>query len=100
MVRFLLPQGGCQRWWLRPFLRYLRVIPLPPESEARGLLRALQQAREAIQQGEVIGLFAEKSVSRIGVMLPFRRELERIMEGVQAPIMPVCLDGVWGSIFS
>ena len=100
LVRFLVPQGVCQRWWLRPFLRYLRVIPLPPESEARGLLRALQQAREAIQQGEVIGLFAEKSVSRIGVMLPFRRELERIMEGLPAPIIPVCLDGVWGSIFS
>jgi len=99
-VRFLLPQDVCDLWWLRPWLRYLRVIPLPPESTPPDLVRALHQARDAIRQGEVVGLFAEKSISRIGVMLPFRREFERIMEGVDAPVIPVCLDGVWGSIFS
>ena len=99
-VRFLLPQVICDIWWLRPFLRYLRVIPLPPEQQPRELVRALQRAREAIQQGEAVGIFAEQSISRIGVMLPFRHEFERMMEGTNAPIIPVCLDGVWGSIFS
>jgi acyl-[acyl-carrier-protein]-phospholipid O-acyltransferase/long-chain-fatty-acid--[acyl-carrier-protein] ligase len=33
-------------------------------------------------------------------MLPFRRGLERIMKDVDVPIIPVNLDGVWGSIFS
>lgn len=99
-VRFLLPTSVCAKRWLAPFVRYLRVIPLPPESEPREMIRALRAAREAIDAGEVVGLFAERSISRIGVMLPFRRELERIMEGATAPIVPVCLDGVWGSVFS
>jgi acyl-[acyl-carrier-protein]-phospholipid O-acyltransferase/long-chain-fatty-acid--[acyl-carrier-protein] ligase len=99
-VRFLLPQAVCDLWWLKPWLRYLRVIPLPSEAQPRELVRALRQTHEAIAAGEVVGIFAEKSISRIGVMLPFRREFERIMEGLQAPIIPVCLDGVWGSIFS
>ena len=99
-VRFLLPEDVCGVWWLRRFLRYLRVIPLPPESQPRELLRALHQARDVIRQGEVVGIFAEKNISRLGVLLPFRREFERIMEDVTAPIVPVCLDGVWGSIFS
>ncbi len=99
-VRFLLPEEVCGLWWLRPWLRPLRVIPLPPQGHARELLRALNVAREAIRSGEVVGVFAEKNVSRIGVMLAFHREFERLMEGVQAPIIPVCLDGVWGSIFS
>ncbi len=99
-VRFLLPQRVCERRWLKPWLRYLRVIPLPSEAQPHDLSRALQLARDAIQQGEVIGIFAEKDISRIGVMLPFRREFERIMEGVSAPIIPICIDGVWGSIFS
>ncbi len=99
-VRFLLPADVCGLWWLKPFLRYLRVIPLPPESQPRELIRALHQARDAIRHGEVVGIFAEKSISRIGVLLPFRREFERIMEDLDAPIIPVCLDGVWGSIFS
>jgi acyl-[acyl-carrier-protein]-phospholipid O-acyltransferase/long-chain-fatty-acid--[acyl-carrier-protein] ligase len=99
-VRFVLPQDICAVWWLKPWLRRLRVIPLPPDSEPRELERALRQAHEAIACGDVVGLFAEKTISRIGVMLPFRRELERIMEGLDAPIIPVCLDGVWGSVFS
>src|SRR5512140_3001483 len=85
-VRFLLPEEICARSWLAPFLRYLRVIPLPAESQARELTEALRLAREAIQAGEVVGMFAERHISRIGVMLPFNRELERIMEGVTAPI--------------
>ena len=99
-VCFLLPRGVYDLWWLKPFLRYLRVIPLPSEQQPRELTHALQQVRDAIIRGEVIGIFAEKSISRIGVMLPFRHEFERIMEGVESPIIPVCLAGVWGSIFS
>src|SRR5260221_11831367 len=93
-VRFLLPQDVCEWWWLKPLLPYLHVIPLPPESQPREFIRATHQARDAIRQGEVVGIFAENNISRIGVLLPFRRELERIMEGVDAPIIPVCLDGV------
>ena len=37
---------------------------------------------------------------RLGRLLPFRRGFERIMQDVDAPIIPVSLDGVWGSIFS
>ncbi len=99
-VRFLLPQEVCEWWWLRPFLRRLEVIPLPPDSKPRELLSALHQARDLIRQGQIVGIFAEKNISRIGVMLPFRCDFERIMEGVDAPIIPVCLDGIWGSIFS
>jgi acyl-[acyl-carrier-protein]-phospholipid O-acyltransferase/long-chain-fatty-acid--[acyl-carrier-protein] ligase len=39
-------------------------------------------------------------MTRIGQMLPFRRGMERVMKGVDVPIIPVNLDGVWGSIFS
>ncbi len=98
-VRFLMPEGICARWWFLPWAKLLRFIPLPEEHHPR-LAGALRQAAEAIRQGEVIGIFAERNISRIGIMLPFRRELERIMQEVKAPIVPVCLDGVWGSIFS
>jgi acyl-[acyl-carrier-protein]-phospholipid O-acyltransferase/long-chain-fatty-acid--[acyl-carrier-protein] ligase len=99
-IRFLIGEEVCSRWWLRPWLRLLRVIPLPGEEQPRALIQALRQAHDAIRNGEVVGLFAEKQIPRIGVMLPFHREFERIMKGLEAPIIPVCLDGVWGSIFS
>ena len=61
---------------------------------------SLRQASEAIRGGEIVCIFAEGQITRIGQLLPFRRGLERIMKGVDAPIVPVSLDGVWGSIFS
>jgi acyl-[acyl-carrier-protein]-phospholipid O-acyltransferase/long-chain-fatty-acid--[acyl-carrier-protein] ligase len=48
----------------------------------------------------VVCIFAEGQITRIGQLLPFRRGLERIMRDVEAPIVPVNLDGVWGSVFS
>jgi acyl-[acyl-carrier-protein]-phospholipid O-acyltransferase/long-chain-fatty-acid--[acyl-carrier-protein] ligase len=33
-------------------------------------------------------------------MLPFRRGFERIIKGIDVPIIPVNIDGIWGSIFS
>ncbi len=97
-VRFLLPEEVCSRWWLKPWMRLLRVLPLT-EGKAE-LATALRQAGDSLRRGEVVGVFPEKNISRIGILLPFRHEFERLMEGVEAPIIPVCLDGVWGSIFS
>jgi len=99
-VRFLIPSDICGIWWLRPFLRFFRVIPLPPATQPREFIRALHEARDAIRKGEAVGIFPENNISRIGVLLPFRDEFERIMEDVEAPIIPVCVDGVWGSVFS
>jgi acyl-[acyl-carrier-protein]-phospholipid O-acyltransferase/long-chain-fatty-acid--[acyl-carrier-protein] ligase len=50
--------------------------------------------------GEVVCVFAEGEISRTGRLQPFARGLERIMRGLDAPIVPVCLDGLWGSVFS
>ena len=64
------------------------------------MIRSLRTASEAIRNGEVVCIFAEGQITRIGQLLPFRRGFERIMKNVDAPIIPVHLDGVWGSIFS
>src|ERR1700745_3868713 len=39
-------------------------------------------------------------MTRIGQLLPFRRGMERIVKGVDVPIIPVHLGGGGGSIFS
>ncbi|MDH4187034.1 MAG: AMP-binding protein, partial [Nitrospira sp.] len=39
-------------------------------------------------------------ITRTGTLLPFREGYERIVKGRSAPIIPVHLDRVWGSLFS
>jgi acyl-[acyl-carrier-protein]-phospholipid O-acyltransferase/long-chain-fatty-acid--[acyl-carrier-protein] ligase len=61
---------------------------------------ALRRCGDAIRGGDVVCVFAEGGITRTGGLMPFQRGLEKIMRGMDAPIVPVALDGVWGSIFS
>jgi len=99
-IRFLVYKGIYDLPHLKPFMKVLRAIPISSELRPRDMLKSLRAATEAIQAGEVVCIFAEGQITRIGQLLPFRRGFERIMKGVDAPIVPVSLDGVWGSIFS
>jgi acyl-[acyl-carrier-protein]-phospholipid O-acyltransferase/long-chain-fatty-acid--[acyl-carrier-protein] ligase len=99
-VRFIMFKGIYEQRWIKPFAKILRVIPISSELRPREMLQSLRTASEAIQNGEVVCIFAEGQITRIGHLLPFRRGFERIMKDVEAPIIPVALDGVWGSIFS
>jgi acyl-[acyl-carrier-protein]-phospholipid O-acyltransferase/long-chain-fatty-acid--[acyl-carrier-protein] ligase len=99
-IRFLMFKDSYEHPLIKPFARILRVIPISSQLRPREMIHSLRTATEAIQDGEVVGIFAEGQMTRIGQMLPFRRGFERIMKGVEAPIIPVNLDGVWGSIFS
>ena len=78
----------------------IRAIPISSELRPREMLQSLRKASDTIRSGEIVCIFAEGQITRIGQLLPFRRGMERIMKGVDAPVVPVNLDGVWGSIFS
>ena len=99
-IRFLFYKGIYDLPYVRPFAKMIRAIPISSELRPREMLQSLREATNAIKNGEVVCIFAEGQITRIGQMLPFRRGFERIMKGVDAPIVPVNLDGVWGSIFS
>ena len=99
-IRFLIFKGIYDLPYIKPFAKMIRAIPISSELRPREMIHSLREASNAIRSGEVVCIFAEGQVTRIGQMLPFRRGMERIMKGIDAPIVPVNLDGVWGSIFS
>ncbi|HLZ13782.1 MAG TPA: acyl-[ACP]--phospholipid O-acyltransferase [Candidatus Acidoferrum sp.] len=99
-IRFLMFKGSYEHWLVKPFAKIMGVIPIASNQGPRELIHSLRAATEALKNGELLCIFPEGQMTRIGQMLPFRRGLERIMKGVEAPIIPVHIDGVWGSIFS
>jgi len=69
----------------------------------RDAIQAIHTARKELAAGHVVCIFAEGAISRTGNILPFKRGMEKIVEGPEAsavPIVPVHLDRLWGSIFS
>jgi acyl-[acyl-carrier-protein]-phospholipid O-acyltransferase / long-chain-fatty-acid--[acyl-carrier-protein] ligase len=74
------------------------VIPL--SSRPKELAAAIKTAREALNNGELVCVFAEGGISRTGQVQAFRPGIMKILQGTDAPVVPVYLDELWGSIFS
>jgi len=96
-IRFLMFKDIYESRWIKPFAKILRAIPVSSDQRPRELIQSLQAASDAIRAGEVVCIFAEGQITRIGQLLEFQRGFERIMKNVDAPIIPVGLDNVLGS---
>ncbi len=84
--------------WLRWFGRMGRVILLHPGKKS--IIESLRNAREAIKSGEIVCVFPEGGITRTGEMQEFQPGILTILKGTNAPIVPVYLDGMWGSLLS
>src|SRR5271165_1330056 len=100
LIRFVMYQGIYDLPIVKPFAKMMKAIPISSELHPREMITSLRIASDALREGEIVCIFAEGQITRTGQLLPFRRGLERIMKGLDVPIIPVNLDGVWGSIFS
>ncbi|HKW03650.1 MAG TPA: acyl-[ACP]--phospholipid O-acyltransferase [Vicinamibacterales bacterium] len=98
-VRFLVYGPYYRMPFAHGFLRRMHAIPVTAGNH-REVAEAIEEARAALAAGHVVCIFAEGAVSRTGNLLPFKHGFERIVHGLDVPIVPVYLDRVWGSIFS
>lgn len=99
-IRFFMWAPYTRLPGLRLIARLAKVIPVQGTAGPRAIIQALRTASEALANGEVVGIFAEGGVTRTGFLLPFQRGFEQIVKRSPAPIIPMCVDHVWGSIFS
>ena len=95
-VRFIIDAGVYKNRFLNPVLRAVGCIPIT----ARKAKDAMREAVARIQAGEIVCLFPEGELTRIGSLLRLRRGYEIIARQAEAPVVPVWLDRLWGSIFS
>lgn len=99
-VRFIIWAPFLHVPVLRLLLRLARVIPIDSKAGPRAIIQSLRLASEALEKGELVCIFAEGGITRTGFLLPFHRGFEQILKKSPVPVVPVCLDHVWGSIFS
>lgn len=95
-VRFIGFSGLAKARFIKFIFKMTGVIPVSP-TNAR---EAITKAAEHIAQGEVVCIFPEGGISRTGTMHGLKRGFELIAKRANAPVIPVSLDGLWGSIFS
>ncbi len=98
-VRFMVLKEMYELPALNWFFRRIKAIPVD-QTHHRGMVEAIRAARQQLAEGRVVCIFAEGTITRTGNLGPFKRGFERIVDGMDVPIIPVHLDRVWGSVFS
>ncbi|QDU79844.1 Bifunctional protein Aas [Polystyrenella longa] len=99
-IRMIAYEDYVNKPWIKWVAKLFGVIPIKPEAGPKALITSLQQARQAIEQGELVCIFAEGQLTRTGQLQQFQGGVMHILKGTDAPVVPVYLDELWGSIFS
>jgi len=99
-IRFVMLRDIYQQRGLHWLFRLMGVIPIAPDAAPRHIAASLQSARNALEQGYLVCIFAEGKITRDGRLQGFRPGFERILRGTGFPVIPAHLGGLWGSIFS
>ncbi|MFN0075933.1 MAG: MFS transporter [Prosthecobacter sp.] len=95
-VRFVIWDMLYRLWWLNGFLRLIGTVPISP-TRAKDAVRSVAAA---LKEGEVVCLFPEGQITRHGMINELRKGFELMARQGDAQVVPVCLAGLYGSIFS
>jgi acyl-[acyl-carrier-protein]-phospholipid O-acyltransferase / long-chain-fatty-acid--[acyl-carrier-protein] ligase len=99
LVRFLMWRPFYEKPVVHSLFRILRAIPVSAGSPKENAT-SIETARKALLNGELIGIFPEGHITRDGSVDRFNRGFERIAEGIDIPIIPIHIDGLFGHPFS
>lgn len=100
-MRFVMSREIFTTWkWCRPFFRLARAIQIHATDNAKALVRSLNAARDALRDGELLAICPEGRLTPSGQIEEFRHGLEKMVKGTGAPIVPIYIGNLWGSIFS
>ena len=92
---FAIDSGIAKRWWVKPFLKITRAMPLDPTKPL-----ATRALINAVKKGETLIIFPEGRLTVTGSLMKVYDGAGLIAEKSGAKIVPVRLDGFETTIFS
>jgi 1-acyl-sn-glycerol-3-phosphate acyltransferase len=100
-VRFVMHHRIFAIPGLRWIFRTARAIPIAGAREDPVLMqRAFDAIAEALDAGEVVGIFPEGGLTADGAIAPFKSGIDRILATRPVPVVPIALRGMWASMWS
>lgn len=81
--------------------RDAKVIPIAPRKEnEKTMNEAFDRIAEELEAGSIVCIFPEGRITYDGELTPFRGGVEKIIERTPVPVVPMSIEGMWGSFFS
>lgn len=95
-IRFIMHKHVYAASRLKWFFRLMEVILISDTDPPKQIIRSIRQARHALDDGQLVCIFAEGRITRTGKLQAFKGGLERIVKGTDYPIIPMYLGGALG----
>ncbi|MBC8378898.1 MAG: MFS transporter [Planctomycetes bacterium] len=99
-IRFVMDRAIYQTPVLHWLFKLQKIIPISATDPPKKIVAALHEARQAMDDGYLVCIFAEGMLTRTGMLGKFHAGFEKIVKGTDYPIIPAYLGGLWGSILS
>lgn len=99
-IRFIMHRDIYRTRLLQPIFKLMGVIPVAANDSRKQKVEFIKTARQALDDGYLVCIFAEGMITRNGMLHPFKSGFEAIVKGTEHPIVPIYIGGAWGSIFS
>ncbi|AQS42114.1 MAG: Putative transmembrane AMP-binding acyltransferase family protein [Candidatus Tokpelaia hoelldobleri] len=92
---FAIHQDMIKKWWVKPFLKLIRAIPVDPSKPiaTRTLIRA-------VQDGNPLVIFPEGRITTTGSLMKIYDGAAMVADKTGSPIIPVRIDGLERTPFS
>ena len=100
-IRFVMDVGIFRIPVMSWLFRQAKAIPIASARSDPALMeRAFERVSAELRDGQLVCIFPEGRITDNGDMYPFRPGVTRILERDPVPVVPVALQGLWGSFFS
>ncbi|OGA01535.1 MAG: glycerol acyltransferase [Betaproteobacteria bacterium RIFCSPLOWO2_02_67_12] len=100
-IRFVMDHQIFRLPILSFVFRTGKAIPIASAKQDPQMMeRAFDEVSRALRAGDLVAIFPEGRLSDTGELAPFRAGIARILERDPVPVVPMALQGLWGSFFS
>ncbi|MBT9583135.1 MFS transporter [bacterium] len=100
-VHFVMWYTYFEKPVVRSLFKAAGVIPISSARLRPQILAdAFASIKQALENGEVVCIFPEGTVTKTGELNTFRNGIEKMVAETPVPVYPMALCGLWGSYFS
>ncbi|SMY35672.1 Lysophospholipid transporter LplT [Photobacterium malacitanum] len=98
-IRFLMDKDIYNLPIVNTFCRACKAIPVDA-NDRKSVRTAFAQVATYLENGDIVCVFPEGHLTQDGEIAPFMRGIDLIIKRSTVQVIPVALQGLWGSYFS
>ncbi len=100
-IRFIMDSRIFEMPVLGALFRLAKAIPIAPQRDDAVVYQAaFAQARQVLDEGDLLCIFPEGGITRDGSLGAFKGGVMKLLQSHPVPVVPLALHGLWGSFFS